>query len=171
MFNAEDVISTYTDAQACDDGVLVALNPKDRVTRTVWEWLAKKAPKSSKPPDRWPVELMGWFSATKISKTEAAKLIAKHGQDAQRLFERIIADRKAAALSRGLITTNRQQAARIYSENIDGGIFKVLAQSKGDDLVNGELEGIAQFQSLIGTWLWILPNENDGMTLMFPDDY
>jgi hypothetical protein len=171
MFKPEDVISTYTDAQACDDGVLVALNPKDRVTRTVWEWLVKKAPKTSKPPDRWPVEMMGWFRATAISKLEAAKLIAKHGKDAQPLFERIVADRKAAALSRGLITTNRQRAAEIYNENIEGGILRIFVQIKGDDLEDGELEGITECGSLINTTLWILPNENDGMTLMFPEDY
>jgi hypothetical protein len=167
MFKVEDVISTYTDAQACDDGVLVALNPKDRVTRTVWNWLASKAPKTSKPPDCWPVEMMGWFRAASISKTEAAKLIVKYGRDAQHLFEQIIADRKAAALSRGLISTNRQRAAEIYRENIDGGIFKVFVLSKE----NGELEGITECESKINTTLWILPNENGGMTLMFPEDY
>jgi hypothetical protein len=171
LFKPEDVISTYTDAEACDDGTLVALNPKDRVTRTVWEWLATKAPKTNKPPNRWPVEMMGWFRAMSISKPEAAKLLSKYGLGAIAVRERIIADRKAAALSRGLISTNRQIAARIYEENIEGGIFKVLVQSKDDDLENGEIEGIAQFQSLIGTWLWILPNENGGMTLMFPEDY
>lgn len=170
MFKAEDVISTYTDAEACDDGVLSALNPKDRVTRTVWEWLAKKAPKTSKPPANWPVEMMGWFRAATIPKVEAAKLIAKHGTDAQKLFERIVADRKAAALSRGLISTNRQQAARIYEGNIDGGIFKAYARSVGDDLEDGELEGLTD-GGKISTTLWILPNENGGMTLMFPEDY
>ena len=121
VFSSADVISTYTDTQACDDGLLIALDAKDRVTRSVWEWLVEKAPKSSQPPNRWPVDMMGWFSATSIKKAEAQKLIAKHGKDTQKVLERIVADRKAAALSRGIITTNRHQATRVYNENINGG--------------------------------------------------
>jgi hypothetical protein len=166
LFTPEDVISTYTDAQACDDGVLIALNAKDRVTRTVWEWLTEKAPKTRQPPNRWPVDMMGWFGATSIKKDEAQKLIAKHGKDAQKVLDRIIADRKAAALSRGLISANRQQATRVYNENIDGGIFKAQVLEN-----NGQIESLTDISSLINTTLWLVPNENDGITLMFPEDY
>jgi hypothetical protein len=166
LFTPDDVISTYTDAQACDDGVLIALNAKDRVTRTVWEWLVEKAPKTSQPPNRWPVDMMGWFGATSIKKAEAQKLIAKHGKDAQKLFERIIADRKAAVLSRGLISTNRQQATRVYNENIGGGIYKAHALEN-----NGQIESLTEISSLVNTTLWFVPNENGGITLMFPEDY
>ena len=166
LFSPEDVISTYTDAQACEDGILIALNPKDRVTRTVWEWMVEKAPKSAQPPNCWPVEMMGWFKAASIKKAEAQKLIAKHGKDAQRILERIVADRKAAALSRGLIRTNRQQATRVYNENLNGGIFKAHALEN-----NGHIESLTEISSLVNTTLWLLPNENGGITLMFPEDY
>ena len=166
LFTTADVISTYTDAQACDDGVLIALNPKDRVTRTVWEWLVEKAPKSSQPPNRWPVDLMGWFGATSIKKADAQKLIAKHGKDAQSVLERIVADRKAAALSRGIITTNRQQATRVYNENLNGGIYKAHALEN-----SGQIESLTDISSLVNTTLWLVPNENGGITLMFPEDY
>src|SRR6266481_1477000 len=130
LFSAADVIATYTDAQACDDGVLIAINAKDRVTRSVWEWLVEHAPKTSQPPSCWPVDMMGWFGATSIKKAEAAKLIVKHSKDAQKVFDRIIADRKAAALCRGLIGRDRTQAERVYRDNIDGGILKAHAIEK-----------------------------------------
>ncbi len=166
LFTPDDLISTYTDAQACDDGVLIALNAKDRVTRTVWEWLTEKAPKTSQPPNRWPVDMMGWFKAASISKPEAQKLIAKHGQDAQKLFERIVADRKAAALCRGLIGRDRSQAERVYRNNTDGGILKAHAIEK-----DGQIESLTEISSLVNTTLWLVPNENGGITLMFPEDY
>lgn len=166
LFTPEDVISTYTDAEACDDGVLIAINPKDRVTRTVWEWMIEKAPKTAQPPSRWPVDMMGWFGATSIKKADAQKLIAKHGKDAQRILEQIVADRKAAALSRGLISTNRQQATRTYNENINGGIHKAHALEN-----NGHIESLTDNSSLVNTTLWLVPNENGGITLMFPEDY
>jgi hypothetical protein len=166
LFSAVDVISTYTDAQACDDGVLIALNPKDRVTRTVWEWLVEHAPKTCQPPNCWPVDMMGWFGATSIKKAEAQKLIAKHGKDAQTVLERIVADRKALAMCRGLIGRDRAQAERVYRDNTDGGILKAHAIEN-----NGQIESLTEISSLINTTLWLVPNENDGITLMFPEDY
>lgn len=58
FFKPEDVISTYSDAQAVDDGVLVAVNAKDRVSRAAFEFLAAKTPMISRPPNKWPVDLM-----------------------------------------------------------------------------------------------------------------
>jgi len=166
LFSPEDVISTYTDAQACDDGVLIALNAKDRMTRTVWEWLAAKAPKTSRPPANWPVEMMTWFRAEKISREDAQQLIAKHGKDAQKVLNRIMADRKAAALSRGLISANRSLASHVYEHNVGGGIYKVHALEN-----SGHIESLTEISSLVNTTLWLVPNENDGITLMFPEDY
>src|SRR5258708_4259968 len=158
-------ISTYTDAEACDDGVLIALDAKDRVPRTVWEWLIEKMPTTSDPPNRWPIDLMGWCRASSIKQDEAQKLIIKHGaEEAQKLFVRIVADRKTAAMTRGLISVNRQQAERVYRDNTDGGIYKKYAVEK-----NGRIESLTDVKT--DKTLWLIPNENGDITLMFPEDY
>ena len=41
-FDGFEIVSTYTDAQACDDGVLVPIAAKDRVTRAVWDYLCSR---------------------------------------------------------------------------------------------------------------------------------
>lgn len=166
LFSPDDVVSTYTDAEACDDGVLIALNATDRVMCTMVNYLTEKAPKSSQPPSCWPVEMMTWFRAASISKAEAQKLVAKHGQEAQRLFEQIVADRKALALCRGLISRDRQRAVRQYEQNTDGGIFKLYAIEN-----NGQIAKLSESQEPNSTTLWFMPNENGGITLMFPEDY
>ncbi len=43
-FDGVKVISTYTDGQAVEDGLLVAVAAKDRVTRAVWEYLCSRVP-------------------------------------------------------------------------------------------------------------------------------
>ena len=40
-FDGFEVISSYTDAEAVDDGVLVSVSAKDRVTRAVFEFLCE----------------------------------------------------------------------------------------------------------------------------------
>ncbi|HVA17029.1 MAG TPA: hypothetical protein VMV59_04870 [Candidatus Dormibacteraeota bacterium] len=166
-FTDADVVSVYTDAQAVDDGLLVAINRADRVTRTVWSELTVRAPKDSQPPNCWPVDLMGWFQAAKISKIEAARLIAKHGLDAQAEFDKAVRERKALALAKGILSTHARQAKRVYDENIDGGIYKLFAVLK----VDGSFESLSATPSESSLTLWILPNENGGSTLMFPEDY
>jgi len=54
-------ISVYSDAEACEDGVLVALSQRDRCTRALFEDLVKYLPDS--PPNRWPVDLFGYLAA------------------------------------------------------------------------------------------------------------
>ena len=39
LFDGFEVVSRYTDKQAVDDGVLVAVSAKDRVTRNAWSYL------------------------------------------------------------------------------------------------------------------------------------
>ncbi len=161
-------ISVYTDANACEDGVLVSISQKDRVTRNVWEWLAENTPMTSRPPNNWPVEMMGWFRAGSITQKDAMKMIAKYGLDAQSKYEKQIRDKKAAALSIGLIGRDAKMAKRVYDENIGGGIHKVFAHVE-----NGTITEITEKESA-GTGdvtLWMLPNENGGTTLMFPEDY
>jgi len=169
-FDEMPIIYAYTDRQAVEDGILVALNAKDRVSRALWEYLVEKAPKGAQPPNRWPVDLMGWFAAAKISKVEALELVAKYGKDeAQRKFARMIADRKALALAKGIISTHAKQATRVYEENIGGGIYKLFAHEHNGtlaELKEGVLEPFAG-----DSVLWLLPNENGGITLMFPEDY
>jgi hypothetical protein len=168
-FDAADVISTYTDGQAVEDGLLVAINQKDRVTRALWEYLVEKAPKGNQPPNRWPVDLMTWFRAEAIKREEALKLIAELGKDAaQKKFERMIADRKALALSKGIISTHTKQATRVYEENIGGGIYKLFAVESPDGRY---LTDLTADQGENKSVLWLLPNENGGITLMFPEDY
>src|SRR5882672_424324 len=164
IFGPEDVISTYSDSQAIEDGILVAINPRDRVTRSVWEWLVENQPKGNQPPNCWPVGMIGWFKATAITKREALELIAKHGaKEGQEKYERQVRDRKAHALSIGVIDQNRDRAKRTYDENLDGGIFKLLARVEGGQIIElGPTGDVA---------LWLLPNENEGISLMFPSDY
>lgn len=167
MFQPEDVISTYTDHEAIEDGVLVPISTRDRVTRSVWEWLVAKAPKGSKPPNCWPVDMMGWFRAGDVSPTKAAKLIAKHGLEAQKKFELQVMYNKALAMSKGLIGTHRDQAQRTYDENFDGGIYKLYGWVD----TAGVLFQLGTEPNGVFCTFWLLPNENQGITLMFPEDY
>ena len=138
-------ISVYTDDQAVDDGALVAINRKDRVTRPVFEYLAVATPEEAQPPSCWPVDMMRWFRA----KTK---------------------DDKALALAVGLILGRGQIARRIYEHNTGGGIWTAWAVSKDGTLVQlSETE--PQLKDYEIRKLWLLPNEQGGMTLMFPEDY
>lgn len=133
-------ISTYTDKDAVEDGDLVAINQKDRVTRAVWNFLVEHAPKNHKPPAGWPVDLFGFFRA----KTQ---------------------DDKAKAMAEGVISTNRQQAERVYNENIGGGIF-TLNPALGADGTITRLEDQETTHKM-----WLIPNELGGISLIFPSDY
>lgn len=166
IFQMGDIVSIYTDAQAIEDGLLVSINPRgDRVTRAVWEYLVEKAPKTSEPPSCWPVEMLGWFRAEAMKREDAQKLLADYGrEEAQKKLERIVADRKALALSKGVITEYGSTARRVYDNNEGGGIFKIFATER-----DGFLSGLTQVQT--GKILWLLPNENGGITLLFPEDY
>ena len=113
----DNVISTYTDAQAIEDGVLVAVSKRDRVTGPLFSYLCEWAPLNFKPPSDWPVDMMLWFKA----KT------AQH---------------KAAAMALGLFAVYGHDARRIYEENIGGGIWKFYAG--GRPIVAFEETEIAQ---------------------------
>ncbi len=137
-------ISTYTDGQAVEDGFLVAVTRRDRVTRPVFEYLVQAAPEGAKPPDRWPVDMMGWFRG----KTK---------------------DDKALALAVGLINGRGQMARRVYEENTAGGIWCAWAAEREDKLV--ALSEVEPSSDAGSRRLWLIPNEIGGMTLMFPEDY
>jgi len=173
-FHGFEVVSTYTDRQAIEDGILVAISEKDRVSRAVWEYLSSHCPKGAQPPNRWPVDLMGWFRAEKISKVEALELIAKFGrEESQKKFEEMVGDRKALAMSSALIRTHDRQARRIYDENLDGGIYKLYSMETPDGRRILSLAASAAEAEVEGSYkvLWLIPNENGGITLLFPEDY
>lgn len=97
-----EVIYSYTDKDAVEDGVLVKIGSKgDRVSNLSG--------------------LFNWIEDNGLL-VEVAQFIEQ----------------------------NRQEAMRIYEENIGGGIFKWNIKEEN---------------------LWLIPNENGGLTLMHPEDY
>ena len=140
-----EVISTYTDGDALEDGFLVPLNKRDRVTRALFDWLCSALPEGPKPPSNWPVEIMRWF-----------------GDKSPEM--------RAAALAGGLIGTFGRRAREVYDNNEDGGIWKAGVRLDSD----GRLASLHPLPDIAGAperWLWLLPNENGGLTLMLPEDY
>ena len=173
-FDSFEVISTYRDEQAVDDGLLVPVTKKDRVHRSVWEAFCTRAPKGAKPPNCWPVDLMGWFTSTKVSPTEALQLIAKYGAtEGQQKLNQIITDRKVRAMSLGIIRTYDKQARKVFDENIGGGILALYAELEGTDFDGaGILASLsAEERGVPALRLWLIPNDAGGVTLLFPEDY
>ena len=162
-------ISTYTSQQAVEDGVLVAVSPRDTVTRTAWEWMVEHAPMDSQPPSCWPVDMMGWFRAGSISKQDALKMIAKHGKEAQQKYEAQVRDNKALALSRGLIARDSRAAIRAEES---GNIFTVYARLKdvGAYVQQHIIASLDSEPTPNCQVLYLRPNELGGVTLMFPED-
>ena len=138
-------ISTYTDDDAQENGLLVAINDKDRVSRAVWDWIVSTMDmKKSKPPSCWPIDLFAYCRA----KTP---------------------DDRARAMCRGIIDVNRKQAERVYDENIDGGIFALWINHEGG--YGGRPLAVSDKEIVGGQMkLWFVPN-GAGVTLMFPEDY
>lgn len=120
-----DVISTYTDAEAVEDGVLVAISKVDRVSAAAFECLRENMPVKPIHADL-PIEMV----------------------DAQR-------DCFAVGQARVMLAENDAEARRVWEQNIGGGIFKLHPNSLTNDARD----------------MWIIPNENGGLTLMFPEDY
>jgi hypothetical protein len=171
MSNLEDVfgepISVYTTEQAVEDGFLVAVTPRDVATRSVWEWLKEKTPMDSKPPDCWPVDMMGWFRAGGISQKAAAKLIAQHGLEAQAKYEEQVRHDKALALCRGLIGSNSRQAIKAEES---GQIFEIYADENATTILG--IKSVPREDKHTPPYrvMYLRPNEVGGVTLMFPED-
>jgi hypothetical protein len=74
-----DVIYSYGDEQAVEDGVLVRLTPVDRVTIAAWVWLEAQlaAANDNEVPDDEP-------------RATAAAWIAEHGTEARRVWDKNI---------------------------------------------------------------------------------
>ncbi len=136
-----EVISSYPDSQAVEDGILVPITQQHRVTRACWEWMAENLGSKS-PPNSWPVDMLGWFGA-------------ETGDD------------RALAASKGLIGQWERRAREVWDQNIDGGVFMLWARQPTEKTITmlntEEQEG--------DTVLWLIPNEMGGVTLMFPSDY
>lgn len=181
VFTTDDVVSSYSAQQAAEDGVIVPVSKKDAVTRAVWEFLVKHAPRTSQPPNCWQVPMMQWFTAEKCSKEEALTLLGKHGLDAQRKLQEQIADKKALALAQGLIHQFESTAHRVWDTNVDGGILKLWVTLGVGKIGEPGTIGKGGLRELHTTdpgeisgksVLWLIPNEETGgMTLMFPEDY
>ena len=160
LWDDAPVLSVYTDGDAVDDGALVAVGDKNRVTRTLFEFLVERL--TEKPPNCWPVEMMGYFTANKQDEPGLAR---------------------ALAATRALIDENATQAQRVYDENIGGGIWKGTVQlgieqpkgstksADGREVVTGFTEGGGDADTATDRVVWLMPNELGGLTLMFPSDY
>lgn len=146
LFTEADVIFAYTDDQAVEDGTLIAIDGKNRVTSTVFGFLARHLQKE--PPTRWPVELLTYFGS-------------KSPED------------RARAAAWGLVTTYGDEARRIYDRNIGGGIWRakaVVANGRIRELAPEPDMPTGAADAEVRT-LWLMPNEVGGLTLLFPDDY
>jgi hypothetical protein len=133
------IISTYSDAQALADGVLISAGKGDRITAAVWSWLEQNA-NGPNPPNRWPVP------------TEYF-----HAKDNKG---------RAMAMAKGILSKYFKNAIDTYNRNINGGIFRLWARESGLKIF-----GLSDTEIADGRVLWVMPNENNGVTLMFPDDY
>ena len=137
------VISTYTDAQAVEDGVLVKLWAADRCTRAVWEWLCEHL-EADQTPEGWPLPLLACWEAS-------------------------TAARRALAALGGLIARYEQQARTTYEENRDGGILTLYVVEDDDGRIRALRLG--EDPSEPSRTLWLIPNEVGGLTVLFPEDY
>jgi hypothetical protein len=138
-----DVIYSYGDDQAVEDGMLVAVSKIDRVTVAVWGWLQENMPLHGPPPQNWTVPLLAWVQGD--------------GAPAD----------LALAAATGLISEHGSRARKVYDENIGGGVYQLWAEMTGT-----RLDALWDFEGgRGGTELWLIPNEVGGMTLMFPSDY
>ncbi len=155
-----EVISTYTDEEAVEDGMLVELERCHRATRPLWEYLVEHLPTDGQPSDRWPVAMLQWFAGTDEAPSWRAK----------------------AALI-GLLGTHGTEARRVDAENSGGGIFTgyIISDPKTETITAFEVD---ESNRKLGRprstpreddphrrRIWIMPNELGGLTVMFPEDY
>ena len=160
MPEPDEVISRYSDENALEDGVLVAVSKRDRVTVGVFAFLGEAAPENDgPPPSRWSVPLLEWCRA-KTADTKAAALangfIEAHRGHAQR------ADEAGDFLVAYLITTNGKLSGFALDEtNRKLGRPRNTPREDPPESPAGD------------PWrkVWLVPNELHGLTLMFPDEY
>lgn len=83
-FDGFEVISTYTDGQACEDGFLVAIAAKDRVSRTVWEYLCSRVPLDNVRPEDIDAKRHDYALFT------SGRMVSHNALEARRVYEQNI---------------------------------------------------------------------------------
>jgi hypothetical protein len=78
---------------------------------------------------------------------------------------------RALAASKGLIGQYWLPAMTTWTRNINGGIFVLLVRDGDMTLTVRDKDAQESDENDGCTVLWLLPNEMDGSTLMFPSDY
>ena len=149
-FEKEHVISEYGDEQAVEDGFLVAVSKRDRVTNTVFALFEHGVPLEAAPPSRCPVALLRWCGA-KNTATRAVLMCA------------------------GLIEQWRDRAHEEDRKD-DRRIFSGFVLHTEDDpaQIRGFLPGIPHDlfpEKCTSAKVWFCPNELGGVTMMYPSDY
>ena len=152
-----DLIHAYTDENALEDGVIVAITKKHRATNGVFVYQGEHAPEGDNgPPQNWPVPLLEWMAA----KTD---------------------NQKAMALARGFIEGHTGHAERCNGDLI----VDCITNPQTDKIVSVELDAAQMGRTAVaiadqqrrhaegrpGRRMWMLKNECDGYTLMFPEEY
>lgn len=176
-FEGFEVISEYTDQNATEDGVLIKLGQRNRITRAAFIFLTKFVNiANAESPTNWPVEMMGWFKASGITvkKTKSSAKLSVNLEvltaEGRAKLEQAIRDKRAVALAVGLIGKYERQARIQYDQNTGGGIFKIAPI-----ITNGVFTKLGEpgvdAAAPVEEPFWLLPNEVGGMTLMFPSDY
>jgi hypothetical protein len=148
-----ELISTYTDAEAVEDGNLIEINDKDRATRAVWDFALNTVPEGLWPPRE---------NAKPASEPDAEAVVA------QRVLD----------MCRHIVEDYGPEATRVYRENVGGGIWKGKLLVVGKKIVAlapwPASEDWPEETGNVDLWhrsLWLLPNEIGGMTLMLTEDY
>jgi hypothetical protein len=147
----DNVIFSYSDREACEDGVLVKIGNRDRISRAAWDFLTGATPLKAEPPKNWPVEMLNWFKSNGLEN------------------EMQIRDRKALALAKGIIAKEGREARRVWENNIDGGVYWFWAQLNAETISAFSRDAVMPLTG--ARKLWMIPNELGGVTLLFPEDY
>lgn len=147
LFKDADIISKYTDADAIEDGQIIAVNKHDRMTNGVFAFLSRAATDlDARPPSCWPVPMLDWFRAKDP-------------------------DTKAVALAHGFIEENRKAADVPPPADLFTAYFLTDANGRltGYQRAAGGGEGL---EDETHKRVWLVPNdETHGLTLMFPSEY
>lgn len=136
------IISRYTDRDALEDGILVAITERDRCTRGLFDDVARWLPQDQ-PPNRWPIDLLTWCSKDSDGTTRALSA-----------FKGLIGQYKLH------VDRNDGDPVRLWIERApatDGWRISALLEKEPDSQNHSEM--------------WLLPNELGGVTAMYPSDY
>lgn len=146
-FDGAPIISSYTSADAVDDGLFVPIGPGWVVTAAALAALERGVPEGDKPPNRWPVEMMGWF----MGKTDTDK---------------------ALALAKGMVGDHGRNALKVYADNIGGGILNLFALTDAKGKFTSLESSDTGSDRDDAVRFWLMPNDDrGGLILMLPSDY